>query len=193
MGKSGKLLRFIFVVSFAVVFFSSQAFAVVGQHEQTPWQTTVGNGVLQTNKNWPGYNTGYEFTVLKNGVISALGGFFNGTKTVRLYDSAGNQLAVANVTDSNSWGYALITPVIVTAGQRYTVAVQTGWSGASMYIGTSNDQPWPNFPNFPYVIGDIQIERSVFGMGSGRPAWEIWGQMWGQADVVFVLDGIVIQ
>lgn len=155
--------------------------------DQTPWKTTVGNGSPQTNLNWPGYNTGYEFTVLADGEITKLGGFFNGTKTVRLYNSSGVQVAIVNTTDSNSWGYASVSSVAVAAGEKYTVAVQTGWGGASMYIGAFGCCG-PVFPTFPHVVGDIQINKAVFGFGTNRPTWELWGQMWGQADITFVAD-----
>ncbi len=173
------------IVSFIAAILTVPAFAAT---EQTPWKTTVGNGTSQTNLNWPGYNTGYDFTPQKNGVITKLGGFFNGVKTVRLYNSAGVQLAVANASDNNNWGYMDITPVTVNQGQRYTIAVETGWGGASMYIGQPGFGFGPSFPVFPHTVGDIRIERAVFGFGSNRPSWEIWGQMWGQADVVFVAN-----
>jgi len=160
--------------------------------DQTPWKTTVGNSSSQTNLNWSGYNTGYEFTVLKTGTITKLGGLYNGTKTVRLYDSTGTQIAIANATDNNNWGYIDITPVVVTQGASYTVAVDTGFGGASMYIGGSGFGFGPTYPAFPHVIGDIQINRSVFGFGTSRPTWEIWGQMWGQPDITFVPDEVII-
>ena len=184
MSNLTKLFRQIVTLCIAAIF-TMPAFAAT---EQTPWKTTVGGGTSQTNLNWPGYNTGYDFTPLRDGVITKLGGFYNGTKTVRLYNNAGAQLAVVSASDSNRWGYAAITPVAVTQGQRYTVAVETGWGGASMYIGQPGFGFGPSFPVFPHVVGDIRIERSVFGFGSKRPSWAIWGQMWGQADVVFVAD-----
>ncbi len=183
MKKTVSWLRSLIITATLSIFVAAPAVAA----DQTPWKSTVGSGQSQTNLNWPGYNTGYEFTVLADGVVTKLGGFFNGTKKVRLYNSSGTQLAVANATDSNSWGYAPITPVNVTAGQKYTVAVETGWGGASMYIGGSG--PFgPVFPAFPHVEGDIQINKAVFGFGTSRPTWEIYGQMWGQADITFVAN-----
>ena len=173
----------IFVINIFVALF---ALPISASAEQTPWKTTVGNGTSMSNLNWPGYMTGYEFTPLSDGEITQLGGFFNGTKKVYLFNSSNVQLAVASATDNNSWGYVTIDPVAVTQGERYTVAVATGWGGASMYIGQPGFGFGPAFPTFPHVVDDIRIERAVFGFGSSRPTWEIFGQMWGQPDLVFV-------
>ncbi len=185
MSKFIKFFRQNVILNVFIAFLVVPAFA---NADQTPWKTTVGSGTSQTNLNWPGYNTGFDFTPLTNGVITKLGGYYNGTKTVRLYDSAGIQLAVVNAADNNNWGYADIAPVSVTSGQRYTVAVETGFGGASMYFGQPGFGFGPSYPNFPHVVDDIRIERSVFGFGSSQPTWEIWGQMWGQPDITFVPD-----
>ena len=146
---------------------------------QTPWQNSSG-GWLMKNLNWPGYNTGYDFIANSDGHIVKLGGLFRGTKEVRLYDAAGNVLARTRVAGNNNWAYSDITPVAVTAGEKYTVAVNTGWGGgASMHYGRG-------FPDFPLSAGDITMLRPVFGFGSKKPTNSLYNQMWGQADVGFV-------
>src|SRR3989338_6980174 len=67
---------------------------------------------------------GYHFTPLVDGQVTRLGGFFNGTKTVKLFNKAsGTLLASATVTASNTWAYTDISPISVSAGTTYTVAV----------------------------------------------------------------------
>jgi len=170
---------------FISLFAAAMLFAgnVWAAEEQTPWQSGQGGWVMK-NLNWPGYNTGYEFVANADGKVVKLGGLFNGTKKVRLYDSAGNILRQAWVRGNNNWSYAAIEPVALTAGQSYTVAVETGWFGSSMSYGVG-------FPNFPLPVGDITLKRGVFGFGSSKPRWELWGQMWGQADLAFVADSNV--
>jgi hypothetical protein len=64
---------------------------------QAPWQT-FANGTLYTNVNW-NYTMGYNFTPQQNGKITKLGGYFNGTKTVYLWDkTTSTLLAQVNVT-----------------------------------------------------------------------------------------------
>ncbi len=53
---------------------------------QTPWQTGA-YGTQYTNVGW-NFAMGYEWTPLKSGQITKLGGFFNGTKVVELFDKS---------------------------------------------------------------------------------------------------------
>ena len=155
------------------------------QQTQTPWQSNA-SGMLLTDLIWPDYNAGYEFTPQVDGQISQLGGFYNGSKTVRLYDAeSGDTLAAAEVTAANDWAYTSIMPVDVTAGHRYSVAVTTEFRGATMYFGLG-------FPMFPQTYDDITIERVVWGLGASRPTFELVNQMWGQADIGFVPAGSVV-
>ena len=183
-------LRIFFRKSFLVavlVALTGFGFTVQAQ-EQTPWQTTIGNN-SQINYMWPGYNTGFEFTVLEDGVITQLGGFFNSTLTVRLYRITENSaIRQVSVSDTNSWGYADIVPLAVSTGERFTVAVQTNFIRSASASGFG-----PGFPNLPLVVNDIRIDRPVFNLGTNRPTWEIYGQMWGQPDIVFVPGAVVIQ
>lgn len=153
--------------------------SAVAQQAQTPWQSNASGWQL-TNLIWPNYNAGYHFTPQVDGQVDQLGGFYNGTKVVRLYDvESGDILATAQVTAANDWSYMPIVPVDVVAGRHYAVAVTTGFRGASMYFG-------PGFPMFPQTYDDITIERSVWGLGRSLPTYELVNQMWGQADIRFV-------
>jgi len=48
------------------------------------------------------------------------------------------------------------------------------------------------FPLLPFTTNSITIERSVFAFGAQLPVNEIWGQMWGQPDITFVPDDVVV-
>src|SRR3954468_18380090 len=89
------------------------------------------DGVLSTDVAWP-YTMGDGFTPNKTITVTALGGFFNGAKTVYLYDrSTGAVLASATATAANSWGYAPISPVVLTQFAPYSIAVDLGGTGGA--------------------------------------------------------------
>ncbi|MCK5706267.1 MAG: tandem-95 repeat protein [Candidatus Aureabacteria bacterium] len=145
----------------------------------TPWNTNE-NGTLYVDRAW-NYTLGYHFTPSKSGSINKLGGFFNGTKTVYLWNkSTGQLLTQATVTSSNSWSYTDISPVSVQAGTTYTVAAYLSGSGGSYRSGVSG---------FPRTYGDITITGSSYAAGNARPTNTITTLMYGQADVSFVADG----
>jgi YD repeat-containing protein len=68
---------------------------------------------------------GYEFTPNKSIAVTHLGGLFNGTETVFLYNVAtGAVLASATATSANNWAYApLASPAVLSAGTAYSVGV----------------------------------------------------------------------
>jgi cysteine-rich repeat protein len=149
--------------------------------EQRPWkQLATGTQVL--NIGWQ-YAMGYNFTPLSNGHITALGGVFNGTKTVRLYNrSTGQLLAQTQVTGNNTWRYGAVAPVPVSAGQTYTVAVYLAGSGGSYRTGVGS---------YPKVAQDIRITGTTYvytaSNPTARPTNNYTGTvMYGQADVMFV-------
>lgn len=128
---------------------------------------------------------GYHFTPLVDGNVHELGGYFNGTKTVRLFEKGtGALLAEVNVTAANSWGYSPIQPVPVLAEKTYTVAVYLAGSGGSYRSGV--------IP-FPQSYGDVRIEGSTYVFtGSdpaARPINQVTTTMYGQADVKFAPGG----
>jgi len=126
---------------------------------------------------------GYHFTPQVNGQVTALGGYFNGTKTVKLFNKAtGTLLASASVTGANVWAYTSITPITVMAGTTYTVAVYLAGSGGSYRYSLS--------PTFPRTFGDIRIEGSTYVSTATSqisvPTNIIATTMYGQADIQFV-------
>ena len=148
---------------------------------QTPWQTNA-YGTLSTNIAW-NYAMGYHFTPLVNGQVTALGGYFNGTRTVKLFNKVtGTVLATATVSAANTWAYTGIAPVNVTAGTTYTIAVYLAGSGASRRSGLS--------PTLPRTFADIRIEGSTYTATSTTPTAvptnTITATMYGQADISFV-------
>jgi len=143
---------------------------------QTPWKDNE-NGMLYKNYNW-NYTMGYKFTPLKSGYITRLGGYFNGTKTVSLWDSGGKKLTSVPVTSSYNWSYADIAPVAVTAGQTYTVeAYLAGSGGCQRY--------WVQ-PTFPRTHGDVTIQGSCYAYGNTYPVGVAsYYSMYGQVDIGF--------
>src|SRR3989338_3032341 len=120
---------------------------------QTPWQTNA-YGTLSTNIAYQ-YAMGYHFTPLVNGQLTGLGGFFNGTKTVKLFNRAtGVLLASATVTAATTWAKPAISPVAVTAGTTYPVAVYPAGSGGSRRSSLS--------PTLPRPLGDIRLDASTY-------------------------------
>ncbi|MFH0925447.1 MAG: DUF4082 domain-containing protein [bacterium] len=155
--------------------FNLTVLAASSPFDQTPWQTNA-NGTLYTNAPWD-YTMGYHFTPTKSGQITKLGGFFNGAKTVYLWNkSTGELLSQANVTSTNNWGYMDITPVSVQAGQTYTIAVYLAGSGGSCRYGITS---------FPRTYGDITIDGSAYCSNSGRPTNNDLDYMYGQVDINF--------
>lgn len=150
------------------------------ESEQTPWQDNA-NGTLTTGISW-NYAMGYHFTPLVDGQVTQLGGFFNGTKTVRLFDKAnGALLAETQVTAANQWAYQSVKAVPVVAGETYTVAVYLAGSGGSYRTGISP---------LPRLYGDIEIGGSTYTSTSSdplaRPTNSVATTMFGQADIRFV-------
>jgi glucose/arabinose dehydrogenase len=148
---------------------------------QTPWQTNA-YGTLVTNAN-VNSSTGFHFRPLVNGEITSLGGYFNGSKTVRLYNrTTGALLAETTVVSANNWAYSTITPVPVIANQQYTIAVFLAGPGAS-YRGNLN-------PRWPRTFEDIRIDAATMANTAGnpnlRPTNTILDMMPGQADFIFV-------
>lgn len=144
-----------------------------------PWQNNA-NGSQGLNANWH-YAMGYHFTPQVNGQITELGGLFNGTKIVKLFNSTGTVLAQTTVSGNNTWNYSSITPVNVQAGATYTVAVYLAGSGGSWRL---------SIDTLPRTYGDIRIEGSTFintgGDPNARPTNSVGSRMYGQADVRFV-------
>jgi len=149
-----------------------------------PWQENA-NGTQVTGIAWH-YAMGYHFTPQTDGQVVGLGGLFNGTKTVKLFEkNSGVLLTDAVVTAANDWSYTGVTPVPVQAGVTYTVAVYLEGSGASYryYIDP-----------LPRLYGAIQIEGSTYAYtGSNpdaRPINSIDWVMYGQADIEFIADTV---
>ena len=136
------------------------------------------------------YLMGYRFTPQVNGKITQLGGYFDGTKTVYLWQrSNGSFLGSASISDpNNNWVYADITTVAVTAGTEYVVAVAVNNSGGSRNNFSGN--------NLPNTYGNITINYScyVFGWSISTTYPSSWTSEirvdwnWGRADITFVPD-----
>lgn len=146
---------------------------------ETPWQSNE-NGTLYTNRNWQ-HAMGYHFTPLADGTIDELCGYFNGTKTVRLFNrNSGATLVTTTVTSANSWSCTSITPVAVTNGQQYTVAVYLAGSGGSMRRFIDN---------FPQTYNSVRIDASTHTWTGNnpnrRPTNNRLDRMYGMVDIRF--------
>ncbi len=144
------------------------------------WKNNA-TGTVITNIPW-NYAMGYHFTPQVDGTIDQLGGFFNGTKLVKLFNkNTGTLLAQTSVSANNNWSYGSISPMSVQAGTQYTVAVYLNGSGASYrYVGS-------NF--FPETYDSIKINGSTYAYTGYnpniRPTNNIVSYMFGQADIRF--------
>ena len=143
---------------------------------QSPWKDNE-NGNLTLNQNW-NYTMGYHFTPQSDGEIVRLGGYFDGTKTVKLWDkTTGTLLAETNVTSAYSWSYVSITPVTVYSGSNYTVAVFLNNSGGSYRSSITS---------LPETYGDITIDYCTYATGDVRPTGNSASTtMYGQVDILF--------
>ncbi len=144
-----------------------------------PWQDNA-DGTVVTDRTLD-YAMGYHFTPQVAGQVVELGGFFQGTKIVRLFDKAtGAKLAQTTVSGANNWAYSAITPVSVQAGTTYTVAVYVAGSGGSYRNGITP---------LPRVFGDIRIEGTTYvatgAVADARPTNTVTTRMYGQADIKF--------
>ena len=164
----------LFIAIFA--FGSSEAFAVTPLQscESMPLTTDVAYGCTM----------GYKFTPTVNGQVTKLGGYFNGTKTVRLFDSNYNVLASASVTAANTWSYTAIAPVALSSGLVYYVVVDVAGSGGT-YGASLN-------PALPSTCNNITIQITVTQNPSGTfnaSHTETAGIMYGFADIEFTTGG----
>jgi len=152
---------------------------------ETPWGSNAGTPT-GLNTGW-NRAMGYHFTPNVDGQVTKLGGYFNGTKTVRLFNkTTGVLLATTTVSSSNGWSYNSITPpVAVVTGTTYTVAAYINGSGASDKVLAPPDY-------FPQTYGNITIKGSTHILTtsnpSARPTNNITARMYGQADITFVPD-----
>ena len=150
---------------------------------ETPWGSNAGSPTA-TNQSW-NYMMGYKFTPQASGKVTKLGGYFIGTKTLRLWKvSSGELLASVSVDPNNSWAYADITNVTVTSGVQYFVAVALAGSGGAYKSGRS----------YPTTYGNIRIDKCSYKSGYNSDTYpssfsnELTSTMYGMADITFVPD-----
>lgn len=151
-----------------------------------------GSGALATamgstprtgdNQPW-NYTMGYSFSPNSNGQITKLGGYFNGTKTVTLWNSSGTPLASTSVSCANTWCTQTITPAVpVSSGQTYYVGVYLASSGgAYFYLPNPQTATGLTLNGTVYHTDNTNLALSNYGIQPG-----IW---YGTADVVFSSGG----
>ena len=150
---------------------------------ETPWGSNAGSPT-GTNQTW-NYMMGYKFTPQANGTVTKLGGYFNGTKTLRLWRvSSGELLGKISVSGNNSWAYADITPVPVTSDVQYLVAAYLAGNGGAYKSGRS----------YPTTYGNIRIDKCSYKSNYDSDTYpssfsnELTSTMYGMADITFVPD-----
>ena len=160
----------------------------------TPENPAQSSGISPdyTGGSWY-YLMGYRFTPQVDGTITQLGGLFNGTKNVYLWQwSNGNYLGSVSVSDpNNSWAYSnLSSAVSVSANTEYVVCV---------WINSSGGARIPFVDRLPNTYGNITINSAVYRYGWSESttmpsSWNIGGSsayilyMWGLADITFIPD-----
>lgn len=112
-------------------------FSAVQKYHPTPDpENPLGSNIvlqqLNINQSY-NYMLGYRFTPQVDGKITQLGGFFNNTSTVRLWHRSSREfLGSVTVTSNNSWSYTdLSSPISVSSGEEYTVAIYLNGSGGT--------------------------------------------------------------
>jgi hypothetical protein len=140
------------------------------------------DGTLSTNNGWS-YTMGYAFTPNKTILVTSLGGFFNGTKTVYLYNrTTGAVLASATVTAANSWGYTSIVPVALDRDAPYSIGVYLAGSGGAYRTGMAAT---------PRLLADATIDGSCYRSAStAEPCAAsglISGTNYGMADFKYLI------
>jgi len=151
---------------------------------ETPLGSNLGSP-FGTGYSWS-YIMGYKFTPQVDGCITKLGGYFDGSKTARLWKVSSEELlAKVTVPDPNySWTYADITPVTVTAGEQYYIGVSLGGSGGSYkYLGNT----------LPNTYGNIKIDVNAYRNNYDSDTYPSSmtsnnAYFFGMADITFVPD-----
>jgi len=130
---------------------------------QRPGQSMVGSALPQTALANV-ITAGYRFTPKRSGRAVALGGSFDGTRTVRLYRySNGEVLASVAHTSTYAFGYTPITSVPLEEGVTYVVAVElAGGDGARM----ATTLPVPS----DYLHLTIDCPGTSLAAGTGMPS-----------------------
>lgn len=156
--------------------YDNKMWLIGGNRNQiTPWQSSE-TGTLSTDNSYD-YSMGYKFTPTIEGRVTRLYGYFNGTKTVKLYNSSYTLLASASVTSSNAWAYTNITPVNVEPNSVYYVVVEGAGSGGAIRTSAT----------IPATTDFVTINASVYQSPSGTfnaSHTETTASMYGLVDIL---------
>jgi hypothetical protein len=119
------------------------------------WTAPV-SGITETSS--PSTNIADVFTANQNEIVTGLGIYvlpdaYTAFQDIALYDSTGNLLTVvanpASGPSSDNYYWVSITPVLLTAGQQYTLDVFT--NGSMPAFGQSSTPPTPGWATFNYA------------------------------------------
>ena len=153
-----------------------------------PWGDNAYGGTEYLNQSGS-FALGYHFEPLVDGQVVELGGLFNGTKHVKLFDRATQALlADVVVTSANQFAGSYVTlvpPVAVVSDRQYTVAMYSEGFGYSVR-GISGYGEFPNtFDNVEIIAG---TSASTSSNPNAIPTNSNDSVMYGQPDIGFVPD-----
>jgi len=134
-----------------------------------------------------GSTMGYRFNPNYNGQITKLCGYFSGTKWVKLYDASYTVLASSQITSSANWSCNAISPINVTSGNTYYVAVDVAGSGGYYLNFDTGNQ-------LPKSCGNVTINASAYQSPSGTfnsGHSETYIRIYGLADIELTPSDIV--
>ena len=158
-----------------VVYAQDQGLLASGNYA---WQM-VESGQL-TGATDPQQFEGYEFVPAKDGFVTELCGFFQGTHAVDLYDSSFDIVASITISSYEQWNCAAINPVAVKKqGQYYVIA--------EIFSGSAFKQP----ASLPQTSGNVSIVSGVtqpVTAGFGQKLKSDSGFVFGLVDVKFSSD-----
>ena len=197
------MLRRFILLLFSLSFINAQIALPTFQAVHKPHSTTsssIPENPAQSSGISPDYTggawnylMGYRFTPQVDGTITQLGGLFDGTKNVYLWEwSNGNYLGSVSISDpNNSWAYLnLSSAVSVSANTEYAVCV---------WVNSSGGVRIPFVDRLPNTYGNITINSALlknrWSESTTMPSsWNHGGSssyiyyMWGLADITFVPD-----
>lgn len=143
---------------------------------QRPGEVMSAGTARVTNASYQ-LNMGYQFSPNAAGSAVGLGGLYSGTMIVRLYRDPLNPeapvIAQATNTSANAFSFTPITPVALTAGAPYGVAVDLFGNAAAI--------TWDIPPNSVY--GKTTIICPAYGLSGGPPRNCSGTVYYGMADV----------
>jgi hypothetical protein len=147
---------------------------------QHPGEIMSGGAAQVVNAGY-NMNMGFKFTPTAAATATKLGGLYNGTMIVRLYENPTSMfnetvIAQATHTSANAFSYTPIAPVALTAGTLYGVAVDLAGGSAAAYTRLE-------IPDDNTRYGKTIVNCPAYGLSGGTPYSCSAPYYYGMADV----------